>query len=727
MTAALRSGLSPLIRCGLLSLLTLLLCAWIAVKYILPFNQSALVVLLSVAAALCASWTLRLRGEDDVPASTVWVGLLSATAAASIIRLVFFNGIYGHDDFAYLLAIRRTLSGGYQDIITPHGLRFLVWVPAALLVKFFGPSYSILFVPSFMLSMGQTVLAYALCRITGLSRRCGVLAAWLMALHPLDVFVSTTVRGDMEAGVLSAVCLLALAAAERDRMHSAPRQQRLLLFVLGCLLTVGMFAKPTNWAAFVVVGLIALQELLISKRVPWRFCWTAAGVLLVLILQGVIFHAAAGNALAFFKVGLMDYAKARAEGGFIGDPTLGYTFMPAMMFDLPQWNEHVGRWYVNNYAGFGVFFYLAFLPFLFFPQAYWQANKLVLLWMLGFLLYLNFGTMSFREYLPIHKEPRHLAVVTLPIAVAASWTLLHLSAGLKMPRAVALERTALFLLLLAVFSSSLFNVGFHHARYEAPLAAIPEVADYVSANPDVHFWGRHNIVQQIDYRSGFERPSAVWRFPGSTAAAPLDDLNFFKMSDAPSSLLILQEPVPQSYLGHPNRELAELALANRLVHVTSWGSGTQGALGIYGALDAQLLRPQDDSSTKIMQYRVLYPHCFEDGARLFMLWSGVVDGTDDVVVSGREISLQHISFQYPKAVFFKLLQPVAGSPPAEFVVLKRAGRGSVTISELPSPIHDGRLVIRIDDALPGGEGYYDFALAGLPTTQAAERCLRNLR
>jgi hypothetical protein len=44
-------------------------------------------------------------------------------------------------------------------------------------------------------------------------------------------------------------------------------------------------------------------------------------------------------------------------------------------------------------------------------------------------------------------------------------------------------------------------------------------------------------------------------------------------------------------------------------------------------------------------------------------------------------------------------------------ITKRAGRGTVSIVQFPSPANDETLAVRIDDVDPGGADWYEFIIS----------------
>jgi len=112
------------------------------------------------------------------------------------------------------------------------------------------------------------------------------------------------------------------------------------------------------------------------------------------------------------------------------------------------------------------------------------------------------------------------------------------------------------------------------------------------------------------------------------------------------------------------------------------------------------------------------------GPRRAFTISADIDGSDVVKVSGNKLWIEHEDFQLPKRIivngkvwipqwttnvstpFEGLQPPFAPRDLQKIKVSKKAGRGTVTITQRPSAENDQTLGIRIDDnEQPGADRY----------------------
>ena len=112
------------------------------------------------------------------------------------------------------------------------------------------------------------------------------------------------------------------------------------------------------------------------------------------------------------------------------------------------------------------------------------------------------------------------------------------------------------------------------------------------------------------------------------------------------------------------------------------------------------------------------------GPRRALTISADIDGSDVVKVSGNRLWIEHEEFQLPQRIivndkvwipqwttnvstpFEGLQPPFAPWDPGKIKVSKKAGRGTVTITQRPSAENDQTLGIRIDDNEQGGADRY---------------------
>lgn len=89
-------------------------------------------------------------------------------------------------------------------------------------------------------------------------------------------------------------------------------------------------------------------------------------------------------------------------------------------------------------------------------------------------------------------------------------------------------------------------------------------------------------------------------------------------------------------------------------------------------------------------------------------WSGRVDDKLEIVISGRSVSYRNISGNKPTDINYRFSETMP-SENMNIRVIRRTGRGSVTVSQSPNRVNGYAAVIRIDDP-NGGSDRYEFEM-----------------
>lgn len=90
-------------------------------------------------------------------------------------------------------------------------------------------------------------------------------------------------------------------------------------------------------------------------------------------------------------------------------------------------------------------------------------------------------------------------------------------------------------------------------------------------------------------------------------------------------------------------------------------------------------------------------------------WSGIVDGVEEIVISGSSASVRHIGGNSPRDVRASFSAAVPRSP-MDVKLIWQTGRGQIDIVQQPSATNGYTTIIRIDDSQKDGEKRYEFTL-----------------
>ncbi|MGH9767312.1 MAG: BON domain-containing protein [Blastocatellia bacterium] len=90
-------------------------------------------------------------------------------------------------------------------------------------------------------------------------------------------------------------------------------------------------------------------------------------------------------------------------------------------------------------------------------------------------------------------------------------------------------------------------------------------------------------------------------------------------------------------------------------------------------------------------------------------WSGVIDGVDEVVITGSSASVRHVNGGPPREVKASFSAPVPRSPVSVTLISTNA-RGVISVVQQPSAANGYTTIVRVDDSAKGGDRRYEFTL-----------------
>jgi hypothetical protein len=108
------------------------------------------------------------------------------------------------------------------------------------------------------------------------------------------------------------------------------------------------------------------------------------------------------------------------------------------------------------------------------------------------------------------------------------------------------------------------------------------------------------------------------------------------------------------------------------------------------------------------QDRVVQERVVQERAPIFR-WRGRVDGSDQIVVKGNRVEIQHLRFNPIRDASYDLPQPIPARN-LELRLRKIQGRGRVEIVNQPNSWNDYSVTVLVEDADPGDD-YYEFELS----------------
>jgi 4-amino-4-deoxy-L-arabinose transferase-like glycosyltransferase len=416
-------------------------------------------------------------------------------------RLVFWNGYYVEDAPGYVTDAIWMAVGNYHVRNHVNGLNVGTYLPVALPIAIFGKTEAALSVWPLACSL------LGLLSLAGTARvffggPYGLLAAFLYATYPGDVFFSTVVMPDaIQAGWLSLSIFLIVSA------RGAAAKRRLLICA-GAALGVCHLVRA-NDILLLPVGLIA-AFICSAGRDTDRIragsigvLWCFAGWCLVVAAEGLVYAIFAGDFLWRLHVVQAHYGTpgSIARAGLNVDPWT----IPFSLFAPLEWWFRGGWGRLNQEQAYhGLLFSLAIVLLAGGATAlWWQRGKrsqataaglgVAAAWLLWPLLFHQFGSQSVTEYVPMHRLSRHFVVYAPGAIFAIVAGAYAIAEVVRAARSAQVTAAAYIMALAAMLGHLVFNWqgerlafdAFHRIKetYGRILVRLPDGVRTIVADP----------------------------------------------------------------------------------------------------------------------------------------------------------------------------------------------------------------------------------------------------
>lgn len=319
--------------------------------------------------------------------TAVWLWLI--ILGAVVIRIATFGGILGADDVSIAGDSLRLLDDGPYLPMGHYAARVGLIYPLAAIFGLVGVGEWQFTVINFIASILGVYLAYDIASRL-VSPRAGLVAALLIAVFPLDVANATSLLPDLPTGTALAA---SFALALRVPVSTRPYLWALLAGLVwgyAWLIKVEAFFMAPVFAAF-----------LWQNRNAWRpilliFIMAAA----VVFAENLIYWLAGGK--VFHRV----YAAMHQGGGKLVEEYSGTS-----LWTFPK------AWFVTFYS-FGLHYYAMFFALSWIVIRRTSQLYLIWIWIVVFLLWLQFGGNPFAETYTIKTHlQRYCTMIDVPMAV----------------------------------------------------------------------------------------------------------------------------------------------------------------------------------------------------------------------------------------------------------------------------------------------------------------------
>jgi 4-amino-4-deoxy-L-arabinose transferase-like glycosyltransferase len=327
---------------------------------------------------------------------------------ALVIRLAFFfGGIRGSDAYAYAQHAINIATGQYDvtaDTGGYYGFRFAVLLPTTLAYKLFGVhDWSSALFP-LLASLGTLALIVRL-GSAWFDPRTGMLAGLLYTVYPLDLPSATLLGPSSFLPLLSAGAVLSYLNATRDRASPA------WYIVSGFCVGIAIQAREVGLLLLLPLMLFATTRSFRGSALP--IFLMGLGCAAPLAVEAGYYWLKTGD--MFFRATVAEKLSIPFAGGPDPDGVVSLAYYPRAMLGLE----------LGGFAWFGFFGYLA-MAGIGLAWAGKDMNRIlpVLLWLVPVAAYLQFGSMSLTQYIPVLKAYNYFSVVSVPLVLLGAYALM---------------------------------------------------------------------------------------------------------------------------------------------------------------------------------------------------------------------------------------------------------------------------------------------------------------
>lgn len=403
-----------------------------------------------------------------------------------ILRWYFFAGVGTSDDLLNTKYSYDISKNVFPTTENQANSRIGLLIPVSVIYKIFGINDYTSTALILLTSLGGILLIYFFGK-SFFNAKIGLLAAFLLAIFPLDVIYSTRFLSDLPSAFFSSLAIYIFLKCEKMQNNNY-KKYALYLF---CGILMGISFSIREMAVLAI--LFFLVYTLYNRKFKPHYLLVAAGFLLIIFAEMVFFYLHTGN--PFYRFNSLN--------NYYIDAVLYHNFYGRLSFP-----KFFLAW---PYVIFGSIQLGYFYAFISLAIVYWAFNRktetdYMIIWFLSVLLYLNFGTSSASRYIPFLAVARYLSYITIP-------GILLLSAFLMEKKGIIKKYFMPFCLIFLLFTS-IGAVYLDNSRYTPTnLREIYSFMKTTTGNKAVYTDSRSKLV--LEYLSGYNENLNVASFESS--------------------------------------------------------------------------------------------------------------------------------------------------------------------------------------------------------------------
>lgn len=354
------------------------------------------------------------------------------------LRMYFFVGVNRSDTPLYLHSANRVLNGEFYLGSFIGKTRIMMIYPIAFFFFLFGINELSAALYPLLTSLGSILVIFYIGRLL-FNKKVGLLAAFFLSIFPLNIVFSTWPMPDVPVAFFSALSILLFLKAE---LGAEKNTRKIFLLLSGVFVGIGYLTKVSGLIPLLFIVPYILYKIIKKREIDFNYGLLFLGFILILFVEGLFYLNFTGNFFQRYETVSSTYA--------VGKNT-NLEIYPIRMFNLN--NNLSFNWSNLYFVPYGLFYFFIFPSFAYITIKRNKKALIPLFWFFLFFSYLEFGTMNIHEYVPIHRLPRHLTLVTIPGILCLSHFLVDIQKGASFDK---LKKVSVFLIISFLFATSIF-------------------------------------------------------------------------------------------------------------------------------------------------------------------------------------------------------------------------------------------------------------------------------
>ncbi len=397
-----------------------------------------------------------------------------------VLRLIFFSGVSASDDlsysrYAYYINTKGVDPNSVLTLATRIGLLY----PVAFFYYLFGVNDLSSIILIFITAIGNMILAYFFGGLLG-NKKIGLMAAFLLAIFPLEVINSTKLLSDIPSAFFMALGVYLFLHSEKKKVT------KFFYFLAGISIGIGYLIRESAS----LIALFFAIYIVMNRKIKKEYFLIVIGFLLIFVVEVLTLYKLTGNPLYRFTT-VQDYILQRhAQYNYFG------------RLSFPEGLLHYPYIIITN-SLISYFYIIIFIAIIYFLILKKKNLYTLILWFLPLLLYLSFGSSNFFKYVPFKADPRYLSVITIPGIVLLAFFLTEKNKYFKkiiMPAGLAI---LLVTSVLSLYTNREDNDAVNNLRVLYPYLEKVKKPIYMDS--------RSKFV--IDYLSGYNNTLDIIEYP----------------------------------------------------------------------------------------------------------------------------------------------------------------------------------------------------------------------